>query len=138
MNWHRVVDSRLNAVLLKMIFHLVPHLCPDHEQMVDGTVAVFVGRWKTYALDVLKFFSVPRRESPSRLVPTIQSLQLDASDRSVNCVKSGRVADSAHVILATLVPTTIPYTHSRLSKLLIVSRNHPPVTTNSHILRRVE
>src|SRR3989475_8491174 len=77
-------------------------------------------------------------QAPPRLTPGIQSSQLDPAYRRVDTVESSSITDPAHVVLAVLVPPTIPYAPRSLRELRIVGRDHSTVSTNGHILRRIE
>src|SRR5437667_12366411 len=81
---------------------------------------------------------VKGRQAPPRLIPGIQPSQLDPSNRRVDTVESRSITYPAHVVLAVLVPTTIPNAPGSLGKLRVIRGDHSTVSTNGHLLRRIE
>src|SRR5207244_8144744 len=81
---------------------------------------------------------VKGRQAPPRLIPGIQSSELDPAYRRVDTVESGSITDPAHVVLAVLVSPTIPYAPRSLRELGIVGGDHSTVSTHGHILRGIE
>src|SRR6266487_6041107 len=81
---------------------------------------------------------VKGRQASPRLIPGVQPSQLDPANRCVDTVESRSITDPAHVILAVLVSPTIPYAPRSLRELGIVGGDHSTVSTNGHILRRIE
>src|SRR5207247_3957755 len=68
----------------------------------------------------------------------LQPSQQYPSNRRIDTIESISITYPAHVVLAVLVPPTIPNAPRSLGKLRVVRGDHSTVSTNGHILRRIE
>src|SRR5256712_12302997 len=79
---------------------------------------------------------MPASKSTTDQIPPVQLPKLDASNRRIYCVQSGRIPDTRHRILRSA--STIPKRLRCFCDGVIVSHDHSTVSRNGHVLTRVE
>src|SRR5713226_1654763 len=104
--------------------------------MIDRLRTWIILGWKGYASNILQSFSITTGKPTTDEIPPVQLPKLDASNRRVYRVQSGRIPDSRHRILRSA--STVPKRPGVLCDNTIISNNHSTITRNSHVLARVE
>src|SRR5207249_514993 len=134
----RIVYAGLYSIIGEVFFHLVPVFRPDYEQVVDGPLEAWLHRWKNDVSHIFELLSVLFGFPSSCLVPSIQSLQLDSPNGSIDCVEPRCEAYSTVIVFAILVPATVSYAPCGIGHFLIIRCYDAPVTAYGHVLRRIE
>src|SRR5256886_2947366 len=133
-----IVYAGLYSIVSKSFFHLVPHFRPDYKQVIDRLFGASIYGWEHDVSHVFEFFSVSLGEPSSRVVPSLQSLQLDSANGRIDGVEPRCETYSTMVVFAVLVSTTISYAACYIGQFLVVCGYHSAVTAYGHVLCRIE
>src|SRR5438034_4151242 len=93
-----IVYAGLYSIVSKSFFHLVPHFRPDYKQVIDRLFGASIYGWEHDVSHVFEFFSVSLGEPSSRVVPSLQSLQLDSANGRIDGVEPRCVTYSTMLV----------------------------------------
>src|SRR5438132_6657328 len=132
---HGIVESRLDPCALERAPHAIPLIYEHDVEVVDVP-----GRWhllRQHDASARKTIGVPPGHPPSRLVPALESPQLDAQDGRLQGVEPRVAALSGYVNVALLLPVVSQHP-TPLRNRSIRGRDRTGFAHGPQILPRIE